>query len=60
MNPLIAGYIWHEDPFALSLVLPPVGDLEPHLRGQQFLGGSVSDEWFVCYLLVTITSAFSG
>ena len=44
----------------LTIVVPPDGDLEPHLKGEQLFGGNVSDEWFVCYLLFAITSSFNG
>ncbi|CAM9685156.1 unnamed protein product [Pylaiella littoralis] len=52
------GFIWHREAFALSVAVPMEGDLEPHLAGEQVVGGNVSDEWFVCYLLFTITSTF--
>ncbi|CAN0487069.1 unnamed protein product [Scytosiphon promiscuus] len=60
VDSLSAGFIWHQDPFALTIAVPPNGDLEPHLKGEQLFGGNVSDEWFVCYLLFAITSSFNG
>lgn len=53
-------FIWHREPFELSVAVPAEGDIEPHLHGHQTVGDSVSDEWFVCYLLFTITSTFDG
>ena len=53
------GYIWHREAFTLSVTAPSEGDLEPHLTGEQAFGGNVADEWFVCYLLFTITSTFT-
>ncbi|CAM9181904.1 unnamed protein product [Laminaria digitata] len=60
VDSLTAGFIWHQDPFSLTIAVPPEGDLEPHLQGEQLFGGNVSDEWFVCYLLFAITSSFNG
>lgn len=53
------GYIWHREAFTLSVTAPSEGALEPHLIGEQVFGGNVADEWFVCYLLFTITSTFT-
>lgn len=55
---LTMGYIWHHDPFALSIHLPTDGDLEPSLEGLQVVGDSTADEWLVCYLLFTMTKTF--
>lgn len=55
---LTSGYIWHHDPFSLSIKVAMGGDLEPHLEGSQVVGENASDEWFACYLLYTITKAF--
>lgn len=60
VDSLIEGFIWHQEPFSLSVAVPLEGDVDPHLQGQQIFGGNVSDEWLVCYLLFTITSTFSG
>lgn len=60
VDSLIEGFIWHQEPFALSVAVPLEGDVDPHLQGEQIFGGNVSDEWLVCYLLFTITSTFSG
>ncbi|CAM9897730.1 unnamed protein product [Ectocarpus sp. 4 AP-2014] len=59
VDSITAGFIWHREAFALSVAVPSGGNLEPHLTGEQVFGGNVSDEWFVCYLLFTITSTFS-
>ncbi|CAM9369821.1 unnamed protein product [Ectocarpus sp. 8 AP-2014] len=59
VDSITAGFIWHREAFALSVAVPSDGDLEPHLTGEQVFGGNVSDEWFVCYLLFTITSTFN-
>lgn len=59
VDSITAGLIWHREAFALSVAVPSDGDLEPHLTGEQVFGGNVSDEWFVCYLLFTITSTFT-
>lgn len=54
------GYIWHRDPFALSVVVPLEADGEPHLRGEQTFGENTADEWVVCFLLFEISKAFAG
>lgn len=59
VNSLTTGFIWHRDPFGLSVAVPSEEGVEPHLHGEQLFGGNVSDEWFVCYLLSAITSSFS-
>eukprot|EP00752_Nemacystus_decipiens_P012159 g10778.t1 len=53
------GFIWHREAFTLSVIVPSEEEIEPHLAGEQIFGGNVSDEWFVCYLILTITSTFS-
>ncbi|CAM9826608.1 unnamed protein product [Ascophyllum nodosum] len=60
VDSLTSGFIWHREPFELSVAVPPEGDLEPHLYGDQVIGDSISDEWFVCFLLFSITSTFDG
>ncbi|CAM9494379.1 unnamed protein product, partial [Scytosiphon promiscuus] len=60
VDSITTGFIWHREPFTLSVAVPAEGTVEPHLTGEQVFGGNVSDEWFVCYLLFTITSAFKG
>lgn len=59
VDSMTMGFIWHREAFALSVAMPFDGNLEPHLFGEQVFGGNVSDEWFVCYLLFTITSTFT-
>ncbi|CAM9204796.1 unnamed protein product, partial [Hapterophycus canaliculatus] len=60
VDSVTTGFIWHCEAFTLSVAVPTDGSLEPHLTGEQVFGGNVSDEWFVCYLLFTITSTFKG
>ncbi len=60
----LAGYIWHEQPLALTVTAAPLlapGSGEPlayALEGKTSFGDGVDDEWFITHLLLTISRAF--
>ncbi|KAM4670081.1 protein ecdysoneless homolog isoform 1-T7 [Amazona ochrocephala] len=57
--PLLAAYIWQQQPFRLRYV-PPRGETPAHLGGTTLFGDNVEDEWFVVYLVREITREFPG
>eukprot|EP00039_Didymoeca_costata_P028968 m.22736 g.22736 ORF g.22736 m.22736 type:complete len:625 (-) comp7431_c0_seq2:77-1951(-) len=64
LAPLLCGYIWHRDPFTLS-VAPASAPSENsdgipiHLHGKTEFGDNINDEWFIVYLLRELTTAFT-
>lgn len=67
---LIKDYLWHKDPFKLT-VRPSITNilssiegqkeyLPPHLYGISHYGDNIEDEWFMVYILREITKKFSG
>ncbi|EEC14215.1 SGT1 protein, putative [Ixodes scapularis] len=53
--PLIASYIWQDEPFNLGVVEAQRDGMPPHLEGITYFGDNVEDEWFVVYLLQQLT-----
>ncbi|KAL1518015.1 hypothetical protein ABEB36_001701 [Hypothenemus hampei] len=63
-------YLWHKDPIkfvartSLSNVLTHIEDkkesLPPHLYGVSHYGDNIEDEWFIVFLLQTITNEIPG
>ena len=50
-----AGYIWQRDPFSLSLA-PHLSPQSPvHLEGKTRFGDCIDDEWFILWLLQSIS-----
>ncbi|XP_032805421.2 protein ecdysoneless homolog isoform X1 [Petromyzon marinus] len=54
LAPLVCGYIWQEQRFALR-VRPGRDGIPAHLYGQTTFGDNVEDEWFVVFLVREIT-----
>ncbi|KAF2862128.1 SGT1-domain-containing protein, partial [Piedraia hortae CBS 480.64] len=46
------SYIWHHDPFVLKLTSAQ----PPSLHGRTIFADSLSDEWFIVYLLLTLSN----
>lgn len=58
IQPLISGYIWQKDRFHLSIVHEQHQDpTYPFLFGISRFGDCINDEWFMVYLLQTISIA---
>lgn len=56
IQPLISGYIWQKDRFHLSIAHEQSQDPSyPFLFGITRFGDCVNDEWFIVYLLKTIS-----
>ncbi|KAI9260450.1 SGT1 protein-domain-containing protein [Helicostylum pulchrum] len=57
IQPLIKDYIWHKDRFHLSITYDQSNDPSyPFLFGITRFGDCLNDEWFIVYLLKTISS----
>jgi hypothetical protein len=53
---LIKDYVWNLDSFHLQLVVPDAdSDDLVHFQGQMRTGGNVEDEWFVVYVLQSLS-----
>ena len=57
LQPLLEGYIWQHDGFDLEVVR---GKGLWHLAGSTRFGDNIEDEWFVVYLLKTVSERVSG
>ncbi|KAM6067429.1 protein ecdysoneless homolog [Chlamydotis macqueenii] len=57
--PLLAAYIWQQQPFRLRY-RPPRGETPAHIGGTTLFGDNVEDEWFIVYLVREITREFPG
>jgi hypothetical protein len=56
--PLVAGYLWQRDPFALALQPAEGRDQGPAcLGGAAHVGDCVEDEWFIAWLIFDLTRA---
>ncbi|KAK7067049.1 hypothetical protein SK128_024894 [Halocaridina rubra] len=58
-------YIWNYQAFNLKVSQQAVGDetsgvLGPHIYGVTVVGDFLDDEWFVVFLLMTLTKDFPG
>ncbi|KAK3089567.1 hypothetical protein FSP39_004670 [Pinctada imbricata] len=58
VSPHLVEFIWQNEPFNLAPILQ--GDLPPHLYGRTNFGDNVEDEWFIVYLLSSLTKKFPG
>ncbi|KAI4887185.1 hypothetical protein NFI96_021282, partial [Prochilodus magdalenae] len=58
LAPVIAKYIWQQQPFNLSY-RPEKGGVPAHLGGSTEFGDNVEDEWFIVYLLKHLTRTFT-
>ncbi|GAN09276.1 suppressor of S. cerevisiae gcr2 isoform 1 [Mucor ambiguus] len=57
VQPIINGYLWQKDKFHLSLAYDQGQDPSyPFLFGASRFGDCVNDEWFIVYLLKTVSS----
>ncbi|KAG2196589.1 hypothetical protein INT47_004892 [Mucor saturninus] len=57
IQPLISGYIWQKDRFFLSIAHEQHGDPDyPFLFGISRFGDCINDEWFMVYLLQSIST----
>ena len=48
---LIGNYIWHKEPFQISLS-------KDYLSGLINVGESIDDEWFIVYILLQLSKQF--
>ena len=56
--PLVAGYLWQRDPFALGLLAAEGGEGGAAcLGGAAHVGDAVEDEWFITWLIFDLTRA---
>ena len=56
--PLVAGYLWQRDPFALGVVAAEGGEGDAAcLGGAAHVGDAVEDEWFITWLIFDLTRA---
>lgn len=58
-------YIWNNQPFILrvgqhSSGSEPADTLDPHIYGSTVVGDFLDDEWFIVFLLMTLTQDFPG
>ncbi|XP_027178227.1 protein ecdysoneless homolog [Coffea eugenioides] len=54
LAPFTTTYIFQHQPFTLTPVLSPL----PHLHGRLRFGDNLEDEWFVSFLLFTVSQSF--
>ncbi|XP_018426908.1 PREDICTED: protein ecdysoneless homolog isoform X3 [Nanorana parkeri] len=57
LAPLLANYIWQNQPFNLRLKSKK-GDFPAHIGGKTHFGDNIEDEWFIVYLIKQITKEF--
>ena len=57
MAPLVAGYLWQRDPFALGVLAAEGREGLACLGGAAHVGDAVEDEWFITWLLFDLTRA---
>lgn len=57
VQPVIADYIWQNEPFSLTIVPTGTDSAYPgaHLCGRSNFGDNMEDEWFIVYLLYHIS-----
>lgn len=56
-NTKIEDYIWQRDPFELRI--KNASNKKPmHLKGKTMFGDNIEDEWFIVYLLFSISIQF--
>lgn len=58
LQPCLSGYIWQHEAFNLELVKGPLGSW--HLAGSTRFGDNIEDEWFIVYLLKTVSEKIPG
>ncbi|XP_043912028.1 protein ecdysoneless homolog isoform X2 [Protopterus annectens] len=57
LAPLLVQYIWQNQSFNLSYK-PRKEDVPAHIGGATNFGDNIEDEWFIVYLIKTITETF--
>ena len=55
--PLVAGYLWQRDPFALEMLQSEGREGPACLGGAAHVGDAIEDEWFITWLLFDLTRA---
>ncbi|KAL3524930.1 hypothetical protein ACH5RR_013302 [Cinchona calisaya] len=56
LAPFTTPYIFQHQPFTLTPLLSPI----PHLHGRLRFGDNLEDEWFVAFLLFTVSHHFTN
>ncbi|KAI8592347.1 SGT1 protein-domain-containing protein [Geranomyces variabilis] len=52
------GYIWHKDPFVLTVAHSKEPGVPPYVAGSTRFGDCIEDEWFIVSLLQELTKKF--